>query len=616
MANRRLVHTLLWGALCAGSTFMLNSCMDDSYDLDKVDLTMGLGSDGLGLTLIKSAQEVKLESILDTDESVKTDANNLYYFVEDGNSSFDVTIDKVTTTISNPKVEMDKPVIDYDLVYDDLKATHPGISNGTPLPISAGYTLEGDADGNSNIDFDIADVKDVVYVNSINFGENTVALTLTEQNSAALRNAMHIKELKNITVTLPKFMKVKRNTLMSGWEYDEARNVLTCAQKTYTSSTICSFKFENVELKKNVVNESIVLNNSETTIKMDGKVTFGNTSGREVTMGTHDYASAELKVVINNSYGSNTTLTARTVKGRFNPTIDPDDTEIDIKNSLPDFLTDEEVNIKTSDPTIRFDADFRNIPVGVNFSALLSSVYENGNAGKEAKLPKQMMDANNPNVVYYYDGNAPYDPEGVAANSKLQQTTEENGKIGQLIEKLPDNINVMVSNNRVTVDSENEYTVELGKSYNATVNYNVYVPFKFNKDFVIVYKDTTNSFNSDIKDYAADGIKITLDANNTIPLDLQVSIVAQDVDGNDLPNISFKAPDGSDVFIPAEVETKNIIIVANLENPNDLKKIDRVVFKVHAKNNQEGGKELCSTQGFTLTNVRLRLMGQIVGDFN
>lgn len=51
---------------------MLTSCLDDSYDLNKVDLTMGLGSDGLAVTL-GNTENILLNDILDTDESVKLD---------------------------------------------------------------------------------------------------------------------------------------------------------------------------------------------------------------------------------------------------------------------------------------------------------------------------------------------------------------------------------------------------------------------------------------------------------------------------------------------------------------------------------------------------------------
>ena len=83
MANPFIKRILFSGALCAGAALMLTSCLDDSYDLNKVDLTMGLGSDGLAVTL-GNTEDIMLNDILDTDESVKLDANNLYYLREFG----------------------------------------------------------------------------------------------------------------------------------------------------------------------------------------------------------------------------------------------------------------------------------------------------------------------------------------------------------------------------------------------------------------------------------------------------------------------------------------------------------------------------------------------------
>ena len=59
----------------------MNSCMDDSYDLNNVDLTMGLGSDGLSVTL-GNTEKIYLGDLLDLDESVKLDGENTFYLVQ------------------------------------------------------------------------------------------------------------------------------------------------------------------------------------------------------------------------------------------------------------------------------------------------------------------------------------------------------------------------------------------------------------------------------------------------------------------------------------------------------------------------------------------------------
>ena len=68
MANSIFKHILLGTTLCAGATLLLNSCMDDSYDIDKVDLTMKLRTDGLGAPL-GNTEKIMLDDILDIDDS-------------------------------------------------------------------------------------------------------------------------------------------------------------------------------------------------------------------------------------------------------------------------------------------------------------------------------------------------------------------------------------------------------------------------------------------------------------------------------------------------------------------------------------------------------------------
>ena len=66
MSILSLKHLLLLGMLCAGSAVLTTGCVSDDYDLDNLDMTMGLGSDGLKLKL-GTTQQIMLNDILDLD---------------------------------------------------------------------------------------------------------------------------------------------------------------------------------------------------------------------------------------------------------------------------------------------------------------------------------------------------------------------------------------------------------------------------------------------------------------------------------------------------------------------------------------------------------------------
>ena len=64
------------------------------------------------------------------------------------------------------------------------------------------------------------------------------------------------------------------------------------------------------------------------------------------------------------------------------------------------------------------------------------------------------------------------------------------------------------------------------------------------------------------------------------------------------------------------VETP-ITLDATLSDPNLLKKVDRLIFKVRADNKETTeSHELVSTQFLRMANIKLRLKGAVTADFN
>lgn len=526
MANLFIKHLLLGSAMCAGSALLLTSCIDDSYDVNKIDLTMKLGSEGLSAPL-GNTEKIYLDDILSVDESVKLDANNLYYLVEDGTTHFNVKVDKVNTTFNDTHMSMNYEVVNYEKVREQLAAEGINVPAGTPLPIAANFvTEEAEAEGNQSIDFKIKDINDVSFVESI--------------------------------------------------------------------GSIGSSK-------------EIVLSGDEANIALAGKVTFGNYSNRQFEMHEGDYASVRLDIKV----GNNNQLTANTVTGKFCPSINPTVNDINIAESLPDFLKDDEVRIAASNPTLRFTSDMTNIPVGINLSGDLTSVYTNASDNKLVSLPATSMEAKQNNTVYYYQGAAPYDPEGERVATDQAKVTN----LSSLIEKLPESIKVDLSNGKVNVQDK-LYTIELGRNYEANAAYSVFVPFEFNGGLTIVYNDSTSSMHDDLKDLKSNGtLKVTANVLNTIPLGLVIGLEARDVNGDVIPGITFteanaEAGDGTNEKASA------LTLSAKLTHEDDLSKIDRIYFKVRAESGNNGNHKLVSTQYLKLNDIKVRVEGGVIADFN
>lgn len=632
MANPLFKHLLVTGMLCAGTTLLFTGCIDDSYDLDKVDLTMKLNTDGLGVKL-GNTDLIALADILDEDETVKTEANGLYYLVKDGTSNFNVKVDNMTTSFNDTKLDMNTPVLQYNDVFKQLQDAGIPVTEGNTLPIPVDFEMHGSAKGDQEVDFKITDVSDVKQVKTIDLQKSKVALTLTEANQPASLN-LGVTRLKNIRLYLPKFLGV--TDVAPGWELKEG-NVLVYTLNggiynyNRNNPEICSVYLNKVALdqtenKGKVENGGIELTPNELNVTMTAEqVFFENRAGRELSMNVGDQASVRLDIKVPNNV-----LNISQVTGIFNPAIDPDNERIDVSNDLPDFLQDKEVRIVATNPTIRFHANMSTLPLGIDMRGTLTAVkengaFENGATTKVVKLDKGVMEMGRDNYVYYCNqGNTPYDPEGAKAGAA---TVKNTANIGDLITELPDYLEVDLKNNQINVKNE-YYTVQLGRDYHVDADYSVFVPFEFDRGLKVVYNDSTESMHSDLKDLSATGtLEVMADAYNTIPLELLVGLKAVDVDGNEVP-VEFNtaeahvAPgDGSTYTMNGEVKERSgsevmtpIKITAKLDDKDLLSRIDKLCLNIHA--DATGSNKLVSTQYLKLNNIKIKLHAGVIADFN
>lgn len=631
MAPIQIKQFLFVGALCAGSAFLTTACVDNSYDLSEdLDLTMGLGSNGLSVPM-GNVEKIYLSDILSVDESVKLDAANQYYLVEDGTTNFDFTIDKVTTKVDNPTLRTDagKPALPFNTVCEILDAA--GVSSITLPAVS--QVFSGEAEGTESMDFSVTDISsDINAIHSVSFTPLKVSLSLEWfKSNAALK--FDLKELREVEITLPSILHVVEGSVSEGWTLAKG-NKLVAQSVAFNGANmmkIVSFTIDQAQLKdcstieKGEFSRELSISPEALHITMKGKADFVNTGS--FTMTSNDYMDVRLYIKVGTPGANNkTNVVVTRAKGVFDPLINPDVESIDIASELPDFLQDPEVRVNVSNPTLKFNVYPKNnvqIPADVDFYATLHSIKDGADQVDPVEFPKYTrLYKNTSNVIYFHQDAAPYDPTGLetdAPGKKVQTKKVDN--ISSLINVLPDRIEVDLGANgadkHIRVVGENE--VALGQKYSQAVDYTIYVPFEFKNGVTIVYTDETDGMNEDLKDYAADGIQISAEAENTIPLDLKATISAYDMNDKLIPGIQFeevdvKAGGGTN----ATAVTTALTIKATLTDPNLLKKLDKLEFKINAASEATSNAthKLVSTQYVQLKNVKLKLVGQIVADFN
>lgn len=591
---------------------LTTGCVSDDYDLDSVDLTMGLGSDGLKLKM-GNTEKILLGDILDLDESVKLDANNLYYLVEEGTTNFNIHVNEVSASFKESTIETSERVLDYNIAKEQLGDVVNQLPPNASLPVAAGIFFNGEAKGYADVDVTVDVPEEVSYISTADVKDMKVSLQMHTDLSPNVK--FGIDKVENFSITIPSILQVREGSWPAGWTMKD--NVLTHqgALTIPQDGVICSIVADKVDTKGYGAPK-------------DGKLAFGkDANGRSVlqagiqgkvyfkstgafNLGTSDYADIYLTL----SLGNSSKIDIEQVTGKFSPEINPTVDPIDIASSLPDFLNDDAVKIGAANPTLKFTADLTSIPVGLNLSGELTSVKKGAQGfTKKVGLPVTQVEDKQHNTVYYYQSGKPYDPEYPTLPAGAVQAKANN--LSSLIEKLPDEIRVDLTGGKLSVQNK-EYTIQLGKDYQASADYKVYVPFQFDKGLTIVYNDSTDSMSEDLEDYQAEGLMLKATAQNTIPLDLVATITAYDVDGNVVPGINF-----SEIKVPAgdgtNVNEAQVEISATLDEPSLLQKMDRLKFSVKAANDVNGQvHELCSTQYLRFADVRLYLTGKVIGDFN
>lgn len=595
------------GLLYATALCLLSGCIDSSYDVSDVDATIGLEANGLKVKL-GNTERIYLEDIFDTDDNTKVDANGVYYLTEQGSTEISYKVSQVASTIQ--KLAIINTTFHALRWGDDLRHQLGLPEGASELPVPAQFTLHGYAEGEDQADFSTDGIGDEIErITRVYPRDFTANLTVSMKTSKNVD--FGLDRLANFSVTLPSYVHL--GEVPKGWTLDGS--TLThqgdIAFKAATQE-ICAAKIDYIDLKDNGIphHGTITLDKSMTRVAMKGTAYFSSKSNFVMREG--DYADIELNI----RFANEGKIVVDSIRGIFNPTINPNVTPIDISSNLPDFLKDESTKIKVSNPTMKFNVDMRSLPTSVNVGATLTSVKDGRQGWQQSvTLPQVTVERGRTNTIYYYgNGSKPYDPEGEV---KAEAITRHVDDLPSLIERLPDRIEVDMNGGKVAL-AQQEATVVMGKAYKAKANYSVHVPLEVEEGFSILYKDSTESVGSDLEDYTAEGLMLKTVAENTIPLGLELSIEAYDKNNQPMPGIVFsKATVQAGQGEGKDPVKSEMTMEASLSNPKDLQRVDHFVFAVKAQSAKGSqAQPLSPRQYVRLTNIRLHLKGRVTADLN
>lgn len=592
MKRKQKRVTLLLASLLVGG-FLVTGCTNSDYDFNEIDATMGFGGDGLELPA-SSTMDIPLKDVLDLEEngSVKLDDEGNYLFQLTGSGSSE----------ANPKIE---PI---RLEGRSYNANIP-ISLSASAKATRSLTLSSVIPEVKEKMFEYHGVdKSVKSLTKANMKPVTMKLTLGFSGISSV-----ISKIKKATLTLPGYLSLNRVV-------GDGNDMPTLTNSRIDIADISTSR----DLVLTITSNELLFSEQDAygtlSIAEDGKIDMDGYFGLKIDdfelTGTPSTANMSIAAKVE---VENIELTSAT--GVFDPEVNFGTLgEVDV-TGVPDFLSDDNVVADLANPQILLTIN-NEMNVAATVKATVTAT-KSGQTTATVQLPEMYIEKNSVSPTTQICICREKTPELTAQYGEKNVYAVSN--LSTLINKIPDHVSI--GNVEARADQSQEATVEFGKPYHITPSYKVYAPLAFGKDAVIEYSDQFDGWNDDIDDLELSEntyVRLTADAISKVPAALILEATPLGVGGADISNlievnikkgeVSASTDGETAVTSPLEVEIREKV-------KGGLKQLDGLSYKVKGKATHNG----TTVEGITLNankhtlklnNIKVKLVGKIIGDFN
>ena len=540
----------LWLALCIVA--IVTSCTkDEAYDnLTKkngIDWTIGISKEGLTLPL-GSTDKISLSEMLKTEGSENLSVNNQgqFYIEKDGPmGETSYVIDEISIDM-NPVIEPRTCQIFLDRNWpEDVQAWLDAQEEGASLDALDETVLMGHPIVTENIF-----VGDEVECTEFVLHSEGVDPSLMDLHKATFRDdsratfSLELSNLPNaeeeysvtlydVSIVLPYYINlVHAGTgvpYSNGTIADLGDNGTITLTKPAGSNSV-SWTSHEFLLHSFALREDDMLHNDNGTLhRADTLLLFAKTEISRLSTRASDLKAGPLvnghrtaefknKMVVNTSMDISPCV-LQSADGRFNPIID-------------DCFTTEPIKLGEDVEFLREKGavlDFKNLSFTAN---LVNPCQAKLLAGIE-------VDSRNGFMVSYKDVTIlPSTPEEkfsihfTSLDSDPANNIYADPNLSRLMQPIPDSIDVHLF---ARVDTLGHYQLEIGKPYLISGDYNLRVPFDFNEINLTYDEAYEDVFGEDISKYVNEINDATLSfsANNAVPLDIVLTVVGIDREGNE-----------------------------------------------------------------------------------
>lgn len=572
---------VLLSSLLLGS--MTTSCVDSSFDFDK-DFDWSINTGYLAFPVGKT-DTIFLDDIIEIDEGddlqivPDADGNGVageYHLIKDGE------IDRASANVRMATVDGSTTHIDPITAADESSVVNP--SGMITTQISQTGDVKADA----------ADIDDALKeLGSLKAAAPT-ALTL----NIKLEGNLNFSTISgNLKVKFPSFLVFNDPAVNANNEIQIPCSELQLNVPYVRTLQLTGYHFDG---GLPVVNNEIHLNEQ---VVITGETNVQLPSGGQVGSGV------KLQIVPTVLLAD---MSVDEATGIIQPEIDATRTSVEISN-LPDFLDDDETSLSVSNPVILFSA-VNPLNAPVDLTGKMLGKKEDGTliSGSEVKFGAGSTD---PILLQPGSNLIALSRLGTGGPAGSQNIAVAN--INNLIAKIPDVVEVEM---QPAVSYDKYYSIRLGQDYEVSGNYNIDIPLSFEEGLNIVYTDSADDLNSDLKDLDFEEAAVEFDAVNTIPLELEVkaeNVTPLDINKQPLSDIKVEVEGGIAASADGKTSTRQTLLIKMTEQVEGaMSRLDAIRFRVTAVPGQAIGITLRSDQWMQLENIKVKVPKGINIDLN
>lgn len=572
---------VLLSSLLLGS--MTTSCVDSSFDFDK-DFDWSINTGYLAFPVGKT-DTIFLDDIIEIDEGddlqivPDADGNGVageYHLIKDGE------IDRASANVRMATVDGSTTHIDPITAADESSVVSP--SGMITTQISQTGDVKADA----------ADIDDALKeLGSLKAAAPT-ALTL----NIKLEGNLNFSTISgNLKVKFPSFLVFNDPAVNANNEIQIPCSELQLNVPYVRTLQLTGYHFDG---GLPVVNNEVHLNEQ---VVVTGETNVQLPSGGQVGSGV------KLQIVPTVLLAD---MSVDEATGIIQPEIDATKTSVEISN-LPDFLNDDETSLSVSNPVILFSA-VNPLNAPVDLTGKMLGKKEDGTliSGSEVKFGAGSTD---PILLQPGSNLIALSRLGTGGPAGSQNIAVAN--INNLIAKIPDVVEVEM---QPAVSYDKYYSIRLGHDYEVSGNYNIDIPLSFEEGLNIVYTDSADDLNSDLKDLDFEEAAVEFDAVNTIPLELEVkaeNVTPLDINKQPLSDIKVEVEGGIAASADGKTSTRQTLLIKMTEQVKGaMSRLDAIRFRVTAVPGQAIGITLRSDQWMQLENIKVKVPKGINIDLN